>query len=562
MSDQVATILAYHEQSKHALRRYARGPGHLDWANQPAPFREYAGAQRFELPLAADQSEIGWNDLHVPGRVAPCPVTLWSLGLLLELSLGLAAWKQYQGQRWALRCNPSSGNLHPTEAYLVSARLPDLPPGVYHYLSRDHLLEQRCRFDSPLGLAGSTSRDSVTSVIIGLTSIHWREAWKYGERAFRYCQHDIGHAIAAIRYAAAILGWKVALLDTLDDTSISQLLGLDREADFAEIDSADQEHPDLLLQVGPAESASGLIGDLVAASRTGVWQGRPNPLSHEHVHWKVIDVAATATQKPQTPAGPRATLPSWPFLNHQSTAIAATLIRQRRSCQALDGQTTLSLRQFGDILDTLLPRPEVPPWDVWPSTPRLHCLLFVHRVTGLAPGLYAFLRNDHVLPEFQSATHSRFEWGRVASELDHLPLYRLTRQDLRETAQLVSCHQEIAADGAFSLGMIAEFGDSIRQQGAWWYRRLFWEAGMLGQALYLAAEAAGVRGTGIGCYFDDAVHELAGLTGDRFQSLYHFTVGGALEDQRLTTLPPYGHLNRNPPASGEVAGEPNSADQP
>ncbi|TVR64991.1 MAG: hypothetical protein EA420_04215 [Candidatus Competibacteraceae bacterium] len=32
-------------------------------------------------------------------------------------SLGLSAWKQHRGSRWALRCNPSSGNLHPTEGY-------------------------------------------------------------------------------------------------------------------------------------------------------------------------------------------------------------------------------------------------------------------------------------------------------------------------------------------------------------------------------------------------------------------------------------------------------------
>ena len=60
--------------------------------------------------------------------------------------------------------------------------------------------------------------------------------------------------------------------------------------------------------------------------------------------------------------------------------------------------------------------------------------------------------------------------------------------------------------------------------------------------LYLEAEAAGVRGTGIGCYFDDAVHKLLGLDGDRFQSLYHFTVGSPVEDPRLMTLPAYFHL--------------------
>ena len=68
---------------------------------------------------------------------------------------------------------------------------------------------------------------------------------------------------------------------------------------------------------------------------------------------------------------------------------------------------------------------------------------------------------------------------------------------------------------------------------------------MIGQVLYLEAEAAGLRGTGIGCYFDDAVHEICGLSGTAFQSLYHFTLGGARTDRRIQTLPPYNHLHRS-----------------
>ena len=62
---------------------------------------------------------------------------------------------------------------------------------------------------------------------------------------------------------------------------------------------------------------------------------------------------------------------------------------------------------------------------------------------------------------------------------------------------------------------------------------------MIGQMLYLEAEAAGVRGTGIGCFFDDAMHEVLGISDHSWQSLYHFTVGGAVEDSRLQTAPAY-----------------------
>ena len=76
------------------------------------------------------------------------------------------------------------------------------------------------------------------------------------------------------------------------------------------------------------------------------------------------------------------------------------------------------------------------------------------------------------------------------------------------------------------------------------YRQLFWESGMIGQILYLEAEANGVGSTGIGCFFDDPVHEIIGLHGNDFQDLYHFTVGGPVEDLRLETNPPYVHLKR------------------
>jgi len=135
--------------------------------------------------------------------------------------------------------------------------------------------------------------------------------------------------------------------------------------------------------------------------------------------------------------------------------------------------------------------------------------------------------------------HQDFAWSAPPGCPESLPLYFLLEGDARKIAAQVSCHQEIAGASAFSLGMIAEFEDTLRRYGPWFYRRLFWETGVIGQVLYLEAEAAGLRATGIGCYFDDPVHQVFGLKDLTFQSLYHFTVGGHVDDPRLTTLPPY-----------------------
>jgi len=119
-----------------------------------------------------------------------------------------------------------------------------------------------------------------------------------------------------------------------------------------------------------------------------------------------------------------------------------------------------------------------------------------------------------------------------------LPFFLLQEGDARALAAELSCGQDIAGAGVFSLAMVAEFDRSLRRHGPWFYRRLFWETGLIGQVLYLEAEAAGVRATGIGCFFDDPVHQVLGLADASFQSLYHFAVGGPVQDSRLITSPP------------------------
>ena len=531
-------VLAYHSRSKHHPNRYAPSPGRLDWANQPDPFRTYAGAPAVELPLLADAIAARYGDLYEPRAVRPRRAGLTTMAVLFELALGLSAWKEYRGQRWALRCNPSSGNLHPTEGYAVLPSLPGLEAGVYHYDSYGHRLERRCTF-APAGEADLARSLPPGCFLVGLSSVHWREAWKYGLRAYRYCQHDLGHALAAVRYAAATLGWSALLLDHLGDDQVAGWLGLDRESDFAALDPLDGEHPGLLLLVGPPPLAA--VDPDTRARKGGAWSGTPNALSREHVRWEGIAVAAGAAGKPVTPPAAYAPAPRPP--RPISPAVpAATLIRQRRSCLGLDGRTAVKAAALYGMLDDLLPRPGVPPWDTLPWRPQLHPVLFVHRVSGLRPGLYLFERDPADHEALRATLAGQFVWERPPDFPDYLALSLLEAGDYRGWAREVSCHQEIASDGAFSLGMLARFGDGIAERGAWWYRRLFWEAGVLGQALYLGAEAAGARGTGIGCYFDDAFHGLLGLGGDHFQGLYHFTVGTPVEDTRLRTLAPYAHL--------------------
>jgi SagB-type dehydrogenase family enzyme len=529
----VDDIIAYHDRTKHHPRRYALGPGGLDWATQPNPFRRFDGSPVLKLPLA-DRDDTPPAAVLFGESVAPRrPFTLATLGLFFELSMGLSARKEIPGMSWYLRINPSSGNLHPTEAYAVLPALAWLPggAGVYHYAPLDHALEQRARRSQ--GTNSDASR-----FCVGLTSIAWREAWKYGERAFRYCQHDVGHAFAALRYAAAVLGWRMELLPEWNDAQLARLLGLDRSEDFT---NAERETPELLVRV-MVNQAAGPTPSLVANAPVE-WFGRANRLSSSHVGWPVIDEAIAVSERKASITDKSFVPESWPPPSAPACAYSSgQLIRRRRSAVDFDGVTSITREKFLAILDTTLPRASVPPFDAWPFSPRIHLVLFVYRVTGLDPGMYLWLRTPSDMEALRLAFHAVRDWEILRDTAPMMPLWRLGRGDLRDFARTVSCQQDIAADGAFSLGMLARFEPVLRERGASAWRELFWEAGMIGHSLYLAAEAAGVRGTGIGCYFDDELHRALGLKGHNWQSVYHFTIGNPVEDLRLRTMPPYAHL--------------------
>jgi SagB-type dehydrogenase family enzyme len=569
--DPVEVVMRYHQETKHHFSRFARSLGYMDWVNQPDPFRRYEGSPRNALPLLKpDDAPLSplYEDLYRRGAIASAPVSVRSLSRFFEYALAISAWKQAGELRWALRTNPSSGNLHPTEGYLLIDKVPSLSPfpGLYHYTAKEHALELRAELPQE-------SFDSLTqefpprAFLVGFASVHWRETWKYGERAFRYCQHDVGHAICSARIAAQTLGWRMLLLHGLADETVAALMGIDRTEDF---EGAEREHPDCLAVVWPADQAAGLATEQTISLPLSFapdalrdltrhrWHGKANRLSRDDpVPWEILRQVEATSWKSSTERtvvelnyDPRSVAnvikPSTCGASiYPGQPRAGHVIRQRRSALAFDGKTSISVASFFTMLARVVPRVERDlgarpmPWDAVPWEPFIHLALFVHRVDGRAPGLYMLARDPAKVDSLRRAMHPQFAWTSPPGCPEDLPLFLLQKGDARQLASALSCRQDIAGDGAFSLGMIAEFASSLYRYGPWFYRRLFWETGVIGQVLYLEAEATGVRATGIGCFFDDPVHEVLGLNDVSFQSLYHFTIGGHVEDPRLTTLPPY-----------------------
>ena len=80
-------IFHYHRSSKHNQHAFAPGPGQLDWANQPDPFRRYEGAELLPLIKIGQTEKPTFSEALKSNKVLACPLNLESVSQLF-----LTAW--------------------------------------------------------------------------------------------------------------------------------------------------------------------------------------------------------------------------------------------------------------------------------------------------------------------------------------------------------------------------------------------------------------------------------------------------------------------------------------
>jgi SagB-type dehydrogenase family enzyme len=485
----------YHEFTKHSVSSLRETLHILDWANMPDPFRHYEGVPLLDLPADPPVPETPAIDVlqgAFGSTTAADGPTLLSQVLFYSAAISASKRAPSSGDRYALRVNPSSGNLHPTEFHFITRGLKEWPDGLYHYRPSAHMAEQRAVGDLEMRWT-----DRSEPVVFVLTSIAWREAWKYGDRAYRYCLHDIGHAWQALAVAARAIGCDSFARGRFPDDEVAQSCRL-----------CEDEWPMLVVEL----RGRSIPVRAPCAAETVWYGGHANRLSRECVAYPRIDAIHTATKLGTECGGISAAAPAstgsgeiMPPLPASSARGFGEVARMRRS--ALDfkgGAQSMSFAQ----LSTVLAVATVPFAADFAGAPFIQLYLYVHRVDGLHPGVYRFWQGG--------------------AELE-----QIRRGDQRVAAAGLSLGQDLAGNACVSFSMIGDIERAVRANGDRGYRYAHFEAGAIGHRLYLAAEALGLGATGIGAFYDDEVHDYLNLAPGQGQVVYHFAIGYPVPDQRL-----------------------------
>lgn len=152
-------------------------------------------------------------------------LTLQDVGQLLWAVQGVTS-------KTGFRTAPSAGALYPLEVYLISGKVTNLDPGIYHYVPSEHSLEKTDSDDKRSELAKAAFnqhevRNGVVDIVI--TANYKRTTTKYGERGIRFVHLEAGHAAENLCLQAVSLQLGTVTIGAFNDELVKKILNLKNE---------------------------------------------------------------------------------------------------------------------------------------------------------------------------------------------------------------------------------------------------------------------------------------------------------------------------------------------
>jgi len=446
----------------HRRTRYRRGElgGGLDWANQPSVYKKYPQTESVPFPRdlvlpKADARQTLTGELVRASQ----PPSLSLLADLLFLAYGFSARVEHGPETFLYRSAPSAGALYPTEIYLTTQGIEGLDDGLYHYDIMDFALER---------LASGRPPGQVPAPALVLSGLFFRSAWKYRDRALRYCLLDAGHVAENLVLVSRVLGCSGEFLSNFDDQVLNAYLGFDpdREAalglfrlkagnSFSEHEATAPPNRPRSQPIAPREQVFDLVSEAVRLTS--------GPLTENPVEeWP----------RPQVDL---VSLPASDWQGFEGPTLVQAL-QSRRSRRNFRPQR-VTLQETARLLDLI----------VSPDAGRLVNLgLVTNEVQGLPDGFYGLHPEPRAL--------IRRKGGFLSPALAEAAL-----------------DQEWVGRANLILVLTSPLEYLEKTMGPRALRLSYLAAGRLGQRAYLAAETLGWGCCGVGAFFDEEVNRLLQL---------------------------------------------------
>ena len=503
MSDWQLTLAQhYHERTKYDPETIAKKARSLDWNQQPVPYKDYKLGTSYDLkPYLNDlpTDEEDWEKWH-------------RLSRFLLLSYGVTAKLQtLSGENILLRSAPSAGGLYPAEVYLVVRGLAFLPEGLYNYQCRTHSLihfwEDSVWSDLQTACFWHSTLEN-TEIALVVSSVFYRSAWRYEDRAYRRIFLDTGHLLGNFELAGNLTDYRPHLMGGFKDDAMNELLYLNPKEEGVITVAALADLLEIKQNLSPTTTV--LPSPANATFPSNIPEGELLFYLHE--------LTKIETEPKVLPKGIRENEKedkyNFPFCLKISTKIEPIewgekleglqeTILKRRSTRGFNGEE-ITLDELKQLLSFTYQTQ-----DYWQQGLEANPDFFdlnlistfvaVSSVTDLEEGCYYYAPNSQELRQI------RFK-------------------NFRKELHYLCLGQELGRDAAAVVFHTADLKQAIKGYGDRAYRYLHMDAGHLGQRLNLAAIYLQLGVSGIAGFFDNQVNEVLGIPEDE-AALYVTTLG-------------------------------------
>jgi SagB-type dehydrogenase family enzyme len=381
------------------------------------------------------------------------------------------------------RAAACTGALYHIELYLVCGDMPGLPAGAYHFGPQDFAL-RRLREGDYRGLlveatGGEPSVAQAPAVFI-LTSVFWRNAWKYQARAYRHSYWDSGTVLANLLSTGRGYKLPIKVVASFVDEPVNRLLDLDDRKEVALQLVPVGETPEHTIAPAPPVSSLGL---------------EVEPYSRRQVDYPAMAEAhaATSLDSPQEVSELWGKPPSLAVYESQGRLFPLSYppaeelpqdaiedVILRRGSSRRFRRSPITFQQLSIMLDRAA-RP-VPADFLGDADATLNQLyLIVNDVAGLPSGSFVYRRDLGTLEQLEEG-------------------------DFRDQAGRLDLGQELSADASVNVYSLTDLNAVLERYGNRGYRMAQMEASITAGRLYLAAYAQRLGATGL-TFFDDEVTE-------------------------------------------------------
>ena len=235
MNKEIKYALVYHQETKHSPTSIRLSNHYLDWDNKPKPFKFYTNIPSIPLPADFPLPSLNVITMKETDQISSSEnnkINTELLSSILFFSSGITRQIKFPHGRYFMRAAPATGALYPIELYIVSENVNGLQAGVYHFCPGQFTLTKLREGDYRQLLseaAGSDPAIKNSPFTIVLTSIAWRNAWKYQARSYRHWFWDSGVITANMIATAMSFGLDTKLITGFVDKVVNEMLCLEEK---------------------------------------------------------------------------------------------------------------------------------------------------------------------------------------------------------------------------------------------------------------------------------------------------------------------------------------------